>query len=186
MQTTFTSKNLRKRIRSLIAAFVIAMSVVVIINVGMFCIVVGPNWEFSQWLISFMMDTGAIYDGRTFDYGMFAIGSNAVGFISIGSNAVGFIAIGINAVGFIATGINAVGFIAVGTNAVAVIAGIFGGFGYGRYVLSITQNARIQRWVKGEYMLSPHRQDPEAIAFFTRWFPKLSELCVQTENGNIQ
>ena len=98
-----------------------------------------------------MMDTGAIFDGRTIKHGVLVIGVhtaaiiaisvNAFGAFVVGINAVGVVAIGTNAVGIIAIGVNAVGIIAIGTNAVGVITITLGGYGYGIYVLSIRKGS---------------------------------------------
>ena len=151
------------------------------------CITV-PKWQFSQWLISLLMDTGARFDGKTISYGVFTIGINVWGIIVAGVNVwgiivagvnvlgaaafglltCGIISIGINAGGVIAIGCNAGGVVAIGCNAAGIIA-----IGYnacGVYALSYSQGGR------GKYLFAPHRQDAEAVAFFTRWFPKLSEI----------
>ena len=132
------------------------------------------------------MDTGAIYDGRTLHYGMFAIGINLANITGIGVNVAGvftggvnvcgIVAIGTNAVGVIAVGTNAVGIVTIGVNTLGVIAIDFGGFGYGIYALSRTHR------YKGKYLFAPHRQDPKAVAFFTRWLPKLTESGIQDNN----
>ena len=78
----------------------------------------------------------------------------------------GGIAIGCNACGIVAIGFNACGVIAIGMNAIGVIA--IGGYGvFGICVLSYSEIG------KGKYVYAPHRQDAKAVAFFTRWFPKL-------------
>ena len=94
--------------------------------------------------------------------GVFAVGVNTfAGIVAIGTNAVGVIAVGTNAVGIVTLGVNTLGIIAID----------FGGFGYGIYALSRTHR------YKGKYLFGPHRQDPKAVAFFTRWFPKLRAVA---------
>ncbi len=148
------------------------------------------SWDFSQLLISWFMDIGAIFDGKYIHYGIITLGEAFVlgivsiggafvlGIVSIGISAVGVLAFGTNVAGVFAFGVNAAGVIAIGTNAVGVIAigvnaaGIVA-IGYhaaGFYVLSYSERCR------GRYLFAPHRQDTEAVNFFSRWFPKLSEV----------
>ena len=186
MQTTFTPENFQQAFKPYRIKFGIAYLIFMCpILITVFCISI-PEWQFSQWLISVIMDTGAIYDGRTLHYGMFAIGINLTNIIGIGANVAGvftagvnvcgIVAIGTNVIGVIAVGTNAVGIVAIGVNALGIIAIEMGGFGCGIYVLS-----RIHR-SKGKYLFAPHRQDPKAVALFTRWLPKLTESGIQNNN----
>ena len=186
MQTTFTPENFQKafkpyRIKWGIAYLIVMCPILIIV----FCISI-PNWHFSQWLISLIMNIGAIYDGRTLHYGPFAIGinlaniigggMNVAGVFAVGVNVCGIVAIGTNAVGVIAVGTNAVGIVTIGVNTLGVIAIDMGGFGYGIYALSRTHR------YKGKYLFAPHQQDPKAVALFTRWFPKLTESGIENKN----
>lgn len=136
-----------------------------------------PNWEFSQLIISWFMDMGAIFDGKNIHYsvitlgiitsGIFTLGGFSVGIITMGINVIGGFAFGVNAIGIVAIGTNAVGVIAIGCNAVGVVA--IGVNVIGIYALSYSESG------KGRYLLAPHRQDTEAIDFFSRWFPKLTD-----------
>ena len=163
-------------------AYLIVMCPILII---VFCISI-PNWQFSQWLISQIMNIGAIYDGRTLHYGTFAIGinlaniigggMNVAGVFAVGVNVCGIVAIGTNVVGVIAVGTNAVGIVTIGVNTLGVIAIDMGGFGYGIYALSRTHR------YKGKYLFAPHQQDSKAVALFTRWFPKLTESGIENKN----
>ena len=136
-----------------------------------------PKWQFSQWLISLFMDTGAVFDGKTMSYGVFAIGMNLRGIIVAGINVIGAFAFGVSACGIVAIGANVGGVIAIGGNAVGIIAIGGNAFGvvavgynaFGIYALSYSQISR------GKYLFAPHRQDAKAVAFFTRWFPRLVE-----------
>ena len=186
MQTTFTPENFQEAFKPYRIKWGIVYLIVYLIVISPIITIVFPNWQFSQWLISIIMDTGAIYDGRTLHYGMFAIGINLANITGIGVNVAGvftggvnvcgIVAIGTNAVGVIAVGTNAVGIVAIGVNTLGVIAIDFGGFGYGIYALSPTHR------YKGKYLFAPHRQDPKAVALFTRWLPKLTESGIQDNN----
>ena len=128
--------------------------------------------------------------------GVIAVGGVAVGVIAIGACSIGVLALGAGSVGIFAVGAFSVGIFAFGGNAIGVIAlgagtrsGMIdkwsaprGRFGigkavgivavgptaYGRYTLSYVD--------KGRYTFSPNRQDEEAVALFTRWLPKFSEV----------
>ena len=134
------------------------------------------SWGFSQLLISWLIEMGAVLDGKNIQYsvitlgaltlGIFTLGSFSIGIITMGINIIGGFAIGVNSIGIIAIGTNAVGVIAIGVNAVGVVA--IGVNVIGFYALSYSE------YGKGRYLLAPHRQDAEAIDFFSRWFPKLT------------
>lgn len=147
-----------------------------------------PKWGLSQSLISWLFDMGAIFDGKNIHYGVIIIGAIAIGIIPIVVNGAGVFAFGVNVAGVFAFGVNAVGVVAIGTNAIGIIAIGVNAFGiiaigvvsfgivaigrsaFGRYALSYSQTHK----TKAKYLLAPHRQDPNAIDFFTRWFPKLT------------
>ena len=183
MPETFTPKNFKKAFKPYLIkwgiVYTVLISLVTIITV---CIIIS-NWQFSQWLVSLFMDTGAMFDGKTISYGIFAMGVLLFGIIGIGLNVIGVFAFGVglnvigvfafgmNACGIVAIGGNAVGIIAIGGNAVGVVA--IGYNAYGIYVLSYSERSR------GKYVFAPHRQDPKAVALFTRWFPGLAESGCQ-------
>ena len=125
------------------------------------------SWVFSQWLVSWLMDKGATFDGKNIHYSVITLGAVTYGIVSVGINGGGVFVFGGNVVGVVAIGCNAVGVIAIGCNAVGVVAIGHGAFGF--YVFGYTNRS------KGRYMLAPQRQDTEAIDFFSRWFPKLTE-----------
>lgn len=174
MQTTFTSENFKKAFKPYLVrwgvVYTILISLVTIVTV---CIVI-PNWGFSQWLVSLFMDAGAVFDGRTVSYGIFAMSILLFGIIVVGINVIGIFAFGMNACGVVAIGGNAVGIIAIGGNAFGVVAVGYNAFGI--YALSYSQRSR------GKYLFAPHRQDPKAVALFTRWLPKLTESGIQDNN----
>lgn len=174
MQTTFTPEDFKKAFKPYLVRwgviYTILISLVTIITT---CIII-PNWGFSQWLVSVFMDTGAMFDGRTVSYGVFAMGILLFGIIVVGINVIGVFAFGMNACGIVAIGGNAVGIIAIGGNVVGFIA--IGYNAYGVYALSYSQRSR------GKYVFAPHRQDPKAVALFTRWLPKLTESSIQNNN----
>ncbi|MCW5935260.1 MAG: hypothetical protein KIT45_13345 [Fimbriimonadia bacterium] len=84
---------------------------------------------------------------------LLAVGNAALGTIAVGNAATGILAIGNQARGLIAIGQNAKGVIAIGQNA------------KGALVLA--------RKGEGEHVLDMERQDPKAVQFFLRFFPRL-------------
>lgn len=134
------------------------------------------NWDFSQRLISWLLDMGAIYDGMNIHFSIITFGAVTFGIVPFVINGAGVFAFGVNVAGVFAFGVNAVGIIAIGTNAVGVIAIGCNAYGivaigiipFGFYVLSYSESSR------GKYLLAPHRQDDDAIDLFSRWFPKLT------------
>ena len=189
MQTTFTPENFKKAFKLYLVRWGIVYTILIsLVTIVTTCIII-PNWGFSQWLVSVFMDTGAMFDGRTVSYGVFAMGILLFGIIVVGINVMGIplfgiIVAGINVIGVFAFGINACGIVAIGGNAVGIIAigGNVVGFiaigynAYGVYALSYSQRSR------GKYVFAPHRQDPKAVALFTRWLPKLTESGIQDNN----
>ncbi len=183
MPETFTPENFKKAFKPYLVrwgvVYTILISLVTIVTV---CLII-PNWGFSQWLVSLFMDAGAMFDGRTISYGIFAMGILLFGIIGVGLNVIGVFAfgVGLNVIGVFAFGMNACGIVAIGGNAVGIIAiggnaaGVvaIGYNAYGIYVLSYSERSR------GKYVFAPHRQDPKAVALFTRWFPGLAESGCQ-------
>ena len=177
MKTTFTPENFKKAFKPYLVRWSITYAILIcLVTVITMCIII-PNWGFSQWLVSLFMDTGAMFDGRTISYGVFAMGILLFGIIVVGINVIGIFALGMNACAVVAIGGNAVGVVAIGGNAVGVVA--IGYNAYGIYVLSYSERSR------GKYVFAPHRQDPKAVALFTRWFPRLAESGLQDESDNI-
>ena len=178
MQTTFTPENFKKAFKPYLVRWGVVYTILIsLVTIVTTCIVI-PNWGFSQWLVSLFMDTGAMFDGRTISYGIFAMSILLFGIIVVGVNVIGVFAFGMNACGIVAIGGNAVGVIAIGGNAFGVVAVGYNAFGI--YVLSYSQRSR------GKYLFAPHRQDAKAVAFFTRWFPRLAESGFQYKSDNIQ
>ena len=169
MQTTFIPENFKKAFKPYLVRWGITYTILIYLVTAISVCIIIPNWQFSQWLVSRFMDAGAMFDGRTISYGVFAIGMNLPGIIVAGINVAGVFAIGMNAGGIVAIGGNAGGIIAIaiGGNALGVVA--IGHSAYGIYALSYSQRGR------GKYLFAPHRQDPKAVALFTRWFPRLAE-----------
>lgn len=98
--------------------------------------------------------------------GVFAVAGLARGVIAIGGLAVGVVALGGCAVGLgAALGGLAIGTLAFGGGAIGAIAVGGGAFGY--YACGGS--------AAGQYVLSAMQQDPEALRFFSRWFPPLAE-----------
>ena len=177
MQTTFTPENFKKAFKPYLVKWGVVYTVLIsLVTIITTCIII-PNWGFSQWLVSLFMDTGAMFDGRTVSYGIFAMGILLFGIIVVGINVVGVFAFGMNACGIVAIGGNAVGVIAIGGNAFGVVAVGYNAFGI--YALSYSQRSR------GKYLFAPHRQDPKAVALFTQWFPRLAESGLQDKSDNI-
>jgi hypothetical protein len=96
--------------------------------------------------------------------GLLAFGGLGVGVVGVGGMGVGIIALGGGAVGLLALGGGSLGVIAIGGGAVGYIA--IGGGAVGRYVLAAQSG-------HGKAVFSARRQDPEAVAFFVRWMPRL-------------
>ena len=178
MQTTFTPENFKKAFKPYLVKWGVVYAILIcLVTIITTCVVI-PNWGFSQWLISLFMDAGAMFDGRTVSYGVFAMGILLFGIIVVGINVIGVFAFGMNACGIVAIGGNAVGIIAMGGNAFGVVAVGYNAFGI--YALSYSQRSR------GKYLFAPHRQDAKAVAFFTRWFPGLVESGFENKSDNIQ
>lgn len=113
-----------------------------------------------------LVDLGGVNSGRPgMGFGVVAVGGFALGIVAMGGMAVGLIAIGGGSFGLIALGGGSVGLFAVGGGAVGYIA--IGGGAVGRFVLAGDG--------RGKAVLSRKRQDPEAIAFFTRYLPRLKK-----------
>ena len=178
MPETFTPENFKKAFKPYLIKWGIAYAILMgpITTIIVPCIFF-PNWQFSQQFISLFMDIGARFDATMISYGGFVIGIiHLPGIIAIGVNGIGGLAVGLNACGIVAIGLNACGVIAIGGNAIGVVT-IGGGYGvFGVYVLSYLKSG------KGKYVFAPHRQDPKAVAFFTRWLPKLTEFGIQGNN----
>jgi len=102
--------------------------------------------------------------------GLISLGGLAVGVLAIGGCAVGVVAVGGGALGIVAVGGGAVGLVAIGGGAVGYIA--IGGGAAGRYVLAGQG--------RGRHVFDIRRQDPEAVWFFVRYFPRLREAFVGT------
>ncbi len=110
-----------------------------------------------------MVDTGNSASHRGVGIGIIALGGLSIGVVAVGGMSVGVIAMGGGAVGLIAIGGGAAGVLAVGGGAVGVYA--VGGGAAGKYVLAGNG--------VGKYVFSMKRQDAEAVAFWTRWLPRL-------------
>jgi hypothetical protein len=101
--------------------------------------------------------------------GLISIGPLGVGVISFGGfgfiafQGVGIVSLGGVGLGVIAMGGAACGVIAIGGAALGYIA--IGGGAFGVYVLA--------GGGKGRYVFTRQRQDPEAVAFFGKWLPRL-------------
>lgn len=178
MQTTFTPENFKKAFKPYLVRWSVVYTILICpVTIITVCITI-PNWGFSQQLISLFMDAGAMFDGKTISYGIFAMSILLFGIIVVGINVIGVFAFGMNAWGVVAIGGNASGVIAIGVNACGVVA--IGVNAFGIYALSYSQRGR------GKYLFAPHRQDSKAVALFTQWFPRLAESGLQDERYNIQ
>ena len=99
-----------------------------------------------------------------FARGTIAIGGCAIGGISIGGLSIGLLAaLGGCAIGTIALGGAAIGLLAFGGGAVGYVA--VGGGAYGHYAFGAG--------AAGEHVISTVQRDPEAVRFFSQWFPWL-------------
>ena len=138
---------------------------------------------FEYW--SWMNDTVV----EAIGIGFISVGALTLGVVSIGACSVGVIAMGACSVGIVSVGAFSVGIVAFGGNSFGIIAigagtrhgyeiGPRGRFDIGRAVGVIAIGPKacgvytLSYEGKGTYMLSPDRQDPDAVALFTRWLPK--------------
>ena len=95
--------------------------------------------------------------------GLVSVGGLAIGVLAVGGGAFGLVAIGGGAVGLVAFGGGAIGLLACGGGTVGFVA--IGGGAIGKYVLAGDG--------KGRYVFDRRRQDPQAVALFCRWMPRL-------------
>ncbi|RKU29502.1 hypothetical protein C6497_06225 [Candidatus Poribacteria bacterium] len=168
MEETFSPEQFVKKFKQKMLIGIIVYGVyITIISIIVTCIQF-HNWDFARWLISLSLDTGAVYNGRTLDYGWIELGIFIIGISVTGINTIGVISVGINAIGVVAIGVNACGFIAIGVNAVGIVS--IGAWTFGLYGLTYSGKS------KSRYLIAPHRQDPKAISLFGFWLPSLSKL----------
>ena len=145
---------------------------------------------------SLLMDIGFPHVSfGIFSSGIIAVGHMSVGLISIGGFSCGVISIGgFGSFGVISIGgMSSVGVITIGYSYVyGVIATTIGmkninyrypgGQAFG--VIAIGRRAcgvyslSYGEYGEGTYQFSPERQDPEAVALFTRWFKKFKDAFV--------
>ena len=111
--------------------------------------------------------------------GFIAVGALTLGVIAMGACSVGIVAVGAFSVGIVAFGGNSFGIIAIGAGTRhGYEVGSRGRFDIGRAVGVIAIGPRacgvytLSYEGKGLHMLSPDRQDVDAVALFTRWLPK--------------
>ena len=139
------------------------------------------TFEYWSWTNDTVIDAIGI--------GFIAVGGLTVGVISIGACSVGVIAMGACSVGIVAVGAFSVGIFAFGGTSFGIIAigsgtrhgyevGPRGRFDIGRAVGVIAIGPKacgvytLSYEGRGVHMLSPDRQDADAVALFTRWLPK--------------
>ena len=135
--------------------------------------------------------------------GIISVGAVAVGVVAIGACSAGVFAVGAGSVGIFAFGGFSAGIFAFGGNAIGVVAlgagTSYGGtdkwsaprgrFDIGRAVgmVAMGPTARGRYTLsyagKGRYMFSLSRQDEEAVALFTRWLPKFSDVFSPSSEG---
>ena len=142
------------------------------------------TFEYWSWTNETVVDAIGI--------GFIAVGGLTVGVVSIGACSVGVIAMGACSVGVVAVGAFSVGIFAFGGTSFGIIAigagtrhgyevGPKGRFDIGRAVGVIAIGPKacgvytLSYEGKGTHMLSPDRQDADAVALFTRWLPKFKE-----------
>ena len=131
-----------------------------------------------------------------FASGIISVGHFAFGIVSVGGFSFGVISIGMfSSCGILSIGVmSSVGIIAIGYSRVYGVITIAigksnilhqnypGGQAFG--VIAIGRHARgvfalsYGEDGEGTYQFSPKRQDPEAVALFTRWFKKFKEAFV--------
>ena len=115
--------------------------------------------------------------------GFIAVGACSAGVVAIGACSVGVISIGAFSVGIFAFGGNSFGIIAIGAGTRhGYEVGPRGRFDIGRAVGVIAIGPKacgvytLSYEGKGVHMLSPHHQDADAVALFTRWMPKFKGI----------
>ncbi len=118
--------------------------------------------------------------------GVIAIGACTAGVFALGAGSVGIFAFGAFSVGIFAFGGNALGVIALGAGsrygAIDKWSAPRGRFDIGRAVGMVAMGPTasgvftLSYAGKGRHMFSLDRQDAEAVALFTRWLPKFSEV----------
>ena len=135
--------------------------------------------------ISFGIFSSGIISVGQISAGLISVGNFSCGVISIGGfGSYGVISIGgISSAGVITIGYTHVyGIIAVATGKRDIHQKHPGGQAFG--LIAIGRRARgvyalsYQEGGEGTYLFSPERQDPEAIALFTRWFKKFKDAFV--------
>ena len=143
------------------------------------------TFEYWSWMNDTVVDAIGI--------GFIAVGVLTLGVVSIGACSVGVIAMGACSVGIVAVGAFSVGIVAFGGNSFGIIAigagtrhgyevGSRGRFDIGRAVGVIAIGPRacgvytLSYEGRGVHMLSPDRQDADAVALFTRWLPKFKGI----------
>lgn len=124
----------------------------IVFGLPLWAVAVGPDWERGEL--------------RGHARGIFALGDMATGWVALGGLSRGIVALGGVAVGFFALGGAAFGGIAIGGGAVGLIAVGGGAFGY--YALGGA--------AAGAHTISGLGADPEAVEFFGRYFPRLTNL----------
>ena len=139
------------------------------------------TFEYWSWMNDTVVDAIGI--------GFIAVGALTLGVVSIGACSVGVISIGAFSVGVVSIGAFSVGIFAFGGNSLGIIAigagtrhgyevGPRGRFDIGRVVGVIAIGPKacgvytLSYEGKGVHVLSPDRQDADAVALFTRWLPK--------------
>lgn len=135
--------------------------------------------------IAFGIFASGIISVGSFTFGLISVGNCSFGVISIGlACSCGIISIGgISSVGIIAIGyLRVYGIIAVAVGKRDIHPINPGGQAFG--VIAIGRRARGVYSLsygdagEGTYQFSPKRQDPEAVALFTRWYKKFKDAFV--------
>ena len=191
MSNTFSPERFQKTFDSYFWKWWMVIGILYLVVFSLYMVMIFNRGSSSQFPSHF----GWIYIPGSWLVGDIAFGVIRIGFISVGALPVGIIAIGACSVGVVAIGACSVGIFAFGANALGVIAigagtsyglintksslsgrfdigkvaGIvaIGPEAYGLYTLSYAG--------KATYIFSPDRQDAEAVALFTRWFPKFKK-----------
>ena len=141
-------------------------------------IVTSEYWSWTNDRVIEVIDVGFIAVGGL-TLGIVSIGACSIGVISMGACSVGIVAVGAFSVGIFAFGGNSFGVIAIGSGTRhGYKVGPRGRFDIGRAVGVIAMGPKacgvytLSYEGKSVHMLSPDRQDADAVALFTRWLPK--------------
>ena len=140
-------------------------------------IVISEYWSWTNDRLVEVVNIGFITVGGL-TFGVISISACSVAVIAMGACSIGIVAIGAFSVGIFAFGGNSFGVIAIGSGHGMGTKLVFGAIRHRQSVGVIAIGPKacgvytLSYEGKGTHMLSPDRQDADAVALFTRWLPK--------------